>query len=667
MTYSSRNQLLALIRLLHDDLSAEAGVQLRAELAASLTLARQYQQVMQSVDGDLSADEQDEYQDQVPAELIAGFVDGTIDENQQQELVSHCWQSPLLLREIVMTWRAVHRPDDAVDATMSEAEMMQLALRTAVAESKGALKTERRTLMDDLSLASSVSAQSGSLQQWFRQPAMLVTTASLLVILAVVAVMYGTQDGDRPVVDHQEDLQNTDRNPSPQDVDDHSTTEDLVSDDRQPVDNKVVPDRQPDQNAPPDSVVNNPDREMLVQSVPPDNSPAPDESPDNVPEKPNIPDPSPTMTDSGRLLVAGWTADHGVVGVQQTDADQTWHGINSRAVLTMGRSDATTRLATLAGSRATLEMNSGFELVVDAHSMIDLFGELAADDQPTVVVSPNYGRCGLVGLTGTSQVAVRIGGLTIPIEVDGDNVAFGVDRQGDSVEFAVWRGEAVVSGHTVSRRCWLSMNRAGQFAEIEGRSEDADWYRGKLRREVIPTELAVALNNCSDMVAEALTFDAAGQPEMAFFATQAVLQFTPAQSRQLPVQLIGRLAGSHVEAQRQSLIEWILLTLKNRSIGRRQFLDEVCTAAGLDMTVHTDVRGWFIAALAERKPSLAELSKLSAGLRDQSSLFKRQCAKYFLQRILGDPLSEYDPAQPLNRATMNGINAKLRAWQQANQ
>lgn len=97
-----------------------------------------------------------------------------------------------------------------------------------------------------------------------------------------------------------------------------------------------------------------------------------------------------------------------------------------------------------------------------------------------------------------------------------------------------------------------------------------------------------------------------------------------------------------------------------------EVLQAVCQSIGLDLAQEPELGEWSAAAISRQRPLLRQLTQLYDGLRPQKPLFVRQSAKYFLQQILGDPLNEYDPWMSADRAAMNTIARKMRAWQQAN-
>ncbi|MHC4875604.1 MAG: hypothetical protein ACYTGL_03835 [Planctomycetota bacterium] len=131
--------------------------------------------------------------------------------------------------------------------------------------------------------------------------------------------------------------------------------------------------------------------------------------------------------------------------------------------------------------------------------------------------------------------------------------------------------------------------------------------------------------------------------------------------------LARKLAASNNEAHRLALVHWLITRFREDTVTGESDLRVICRVQQVDQSTATAMRSWFRSASAKLPPTTTQLTQLMTGLRDTSPLFTRQCAKYFLQQILNDPLSEYVPTAATNRTVMSTIARKVRAWQQSNQ
>ena len=121
-----------------------------------------------------------------------------------------------------------------------------------------------------------------------------------------------------------------------------------------------------------------------------------------------------------------------------------------------------------------------------------------------------------------------------------------------------------------------------------------------------------------------------------------------------------------MESVRHFLVYWMLLKLKHDRGRDPQLSDSLLQPIGFEIDQQEILKAWFLAASTDQSPTQQQLSELQTALRNTGPVFGRECAKYFLQAILSDPLTEYDPAAPNNRTALNSITQKMRAWQQKN-
>lgn len=100
MFSSPRNSLMTLLRLLQHDLSADEGLAVREQLAASLELARQFHRLSEMLAQPVPPENLLAHADQIGADKVADFVDGAMSVTEESEFVRLCLDSPSLLREL---------------------------------------------------------------------------------------------------------------------------------------------------------------------------------------------------------------------------------------------------------------------------------------------------------------------------------------------------------------------------------------------------------------------------------------------------------------------------------------------------------------------------------------------------------------------------------------
>ena len=187
-----------------------------------------------------------------------------------------------------------------------------------------------------------------------------------------------------------------------------------------------------------------------------------------------------------------------------------------------------------------------------------------------------------------------------------------------------------------------------------------------MRLNAVPRGLADSVNTANSALLAVVDFQNNDDRTVAFHATQVSLQCSGKGNPGVPDETIRRIAFSQIESERHSLVYWILMELKHDKGRDPQLLDSLLQPIGFEVDQQTILQNWFLAAAASQRPTLSHLTELQSALRNTGPVFGRQCAKYFLQMILSDSLSEYDPAAPNNRNALSSITRKMRAWQQSN-
>ena len=182
----------------------------------------------------------------------------------------------------------------------------------------------------------------------------------------------------------------------------------------------------------------------------------------------------------------------------------------------------------------------------------------------------------------------------------------------------------------------------------------------------LPTELSDPFNNAADLALEAARVRQSADPLTALVSTQITLHCSSSSDQPLSLTLARQIAASNNEVHRRALAQWLVTRFRENPVTGEADLKLICRSQQADLQTTTAMTGWFLAAAEGRRPTSAQLTELVRLLPDTSPVFTRQCSKFFLQQIMGDPLTEFDPAAPTSRAIQTAIAQKVRAWQQAN-
>ena len=499
---------------------------------------------------------------------------------------------------------------------------------------------------------------------------MAVATAAVLAIIAIVAIMLRERlpSPDNIVSDPpKENLPEIDPN-----------RESIVQDAPNPGLNGVAP-QSPDRVAPNTPMIS-PDpgkvRENMVD--------APVVNPGTIPiapQKPIVPDSdSPQRVPSAlAALVREWSDDGGIV-VVRSSSTAAWCGVKSSAAETIREASAEATVMTMQSSRAELSLVGTGKIIVDGESSVEIHAPESVITGPADVNKKessaslkfeghlllNYGRVVFNQIPAGKQFSVRIADVAYTLEATDENTIIGVDSTGEFPVFSVFRGEAIVDEHRLTRRVWGRAESIRGLTEFSDIADDQDWTRKRIASNAIPRSLADPVNSSDTTVMAVAELRTDENAAVAFYATQVLLQCSETVERPVSVDIIRKAAFSPTESIRHSLAYWLLLELKHDQGRDPQLIDALLQPIGFQVDQQSVLKEWFIAANAGQRPTQQHLTELQTALRNTGPVFGRQCAKFFLQTILADPLSEYDPAAPSNRTALNSITRKMRTWQQKN-
>ena len=671
MPQTALPNLVRMIRLLDGELSADEAAPLRRVIANDLRLAEQYQQLTRVLRQPMSPDELLRHADKVDPLAVADFIEGRMTEPAQTRFERECWASDSLLREVVATWRAeqeaaatgwetvtdervrsvvsslLKSPDVEWPPAMAESEGRQEVDREERSEVKTAPAPPARSL--DLP-AIVVTADSERVRPNSRRSTGKVVAAVGLVLALVVLVV---QFIGRPDVDQQARPGDPDREVSPESSDPPTiiVREGLEPNDALPDKGPVIPDS-PD---PKDGTGQNP----IVRNEP-GSTPMPD--------KP-VPDPGTPLPPPVEMVE--WSDIRGIVGVRDSTAS-AWSGMLNAKVADLWKSNARTQLLTLGNSAAAGKAVNGARLMAAADSLVEVSAErkrgsrnAVTDEELIPICEVQFGRLALVGLNEGQRVIVQAGGESFELRATRDETTIAIERDSQETVLAAYRGEATVDGHELTRRLFGRIDSAGSLSVFRPVRVN-EWTRAQPGPASLPAELCAAFNESADLVQTAASVRQSTDPVTGYVSTLIALRCSTSGSQPLPLSLARQIAGSGNEIHRQTLVQWLVARVLTNPAAGDADLTLLFRLQQVDRQTATMMTGWFQAAAEGRRPTAMQLTELTTGLRDPAPLFTKQCAKFFLQKILGDPLTEYDPRAPASRTALSSVARKVRAWQQAN-
>jgi hypothetical protein len=663
--------LIRMIRLLDGELSADEAAPLRRLIANDLRPTEQYQQLTRVLQQPMSSDDLLRHAGKVTPLSVAKFIEGRMTESEQARFERKCRTSNSLLREVVSTWRAEQEatatgwetvadervrsvvssllklPDVEPPPVMAESETRQKAVQENCPELKAAsilppVSTDLPQIV--------VAVAPEPVRPGPRRPkGKIFAAAAIMLALVLLVVQYI----GRPDVNQQARPGDPEREVSPENSDPPTmiVREEPEQKDALPDKRPVIP-KSPD---PKDGTEQNPIVRKEPSSTP-------------MPDKP-VPDPGVTLPPPVELVE--WSDIRGIVGVRDVAASE-WSGMLNAKAADLWKSNARTQLLTFANSAAAGKAVNGAWLMAAADSLVEISAErkqesrnAVTDEELIPICEVQFGRLALVGLNEGQRVIVRVGGESFEVRATRDETTIAIERDGQETVLAAYRGEAAVDGHELTRRKFGLVDSVGSMSVFRP-LQVYEWTRSQPGPTSLPADLCAEFNESEDLVQTAASVRQSTDPVTGYVATQVALQCSASGSQPLPLSLARQIAGSGNEIHRQTLVQWLVARVqRNPSTGDAD-LTLLFRLEQVDRQTETMMTGWFQAAAEGRRPTAMQLTELTTGLRDPAPLFTKQCAKFFLQKILGDPLTEYDPQTPASRTALSSVTRKVRAWQQAN-
>jgi len=593
-------------------------------------------------------------------------------EPAQIKFERECWASDSLLREVVSTWRAEHeaaatgwksvsanRVQAVVSSLLKELEVKQPSAVTeserrqeAVPEESSEQESVRVPPAEPLDVPQIVVATDpGPVRPRTRRSTGKILAAAGLVLALVVLVM---QFIGQPDVDQQAQPGDPDREVGPEDSDPPTM---IVREGPEP--NDASPDKGPvipNPSDPNDGTGQNP-----IVRKDPGTTPMPDKT---------VPDPRTPLPPPVELVE--WSDIRGIVGMRDSVASE-WSGLLNAKVADLWKSNARTQLLTLANSAVEGDAVNGARLMAAVDSLVEISARRkrgsrdapATDEELIPICEVQFGRLAFVGLNEGQRVIVQAGGESFEVHATRDETTIAIERDSQETVLAAYRGEATVDGHELTRRKFGRVDSAGSLSIFRPVRVN-EWTRAKPGPVSLPADLCAEVNEAANLIQKAASVRQSTDPVTGYVATQVALQCSASGSQPLPLNLARQIADSGNEIHRQTLVQWLVARVRqNPSVGDAD-LKLVFRLQQVDRQMATKMAGWFLAAAEGRRPTVMQLTELTTGLQGSAPLFTKQCAKFFLQKILGDPLTEYDPRAPASRTALSSVTRKVRAWQQAN-
>jgi hypothetical protein len=650
--------LILLIRLLHDDLPPDDGIRLRERLAEDLPLARRLQTLLQTIEDDQYATALLQPADDCHAEDVATFVERRMSDDRESAFEQQCWESSSLLKEVVSCWRARNQPAGILTVAISEQRMLDVA-------SKFLDKSDRLTvdLLDaDVRRANGVARRaSAKVTQSPRrkQAPVVIACLTVAVIVGGIVAFSGLLSDRRGPDAMAEDTgvvpesqiagqgktiagaHNNERNPdlTGQSGNDLPLSIEPGGQNESPIEHAVATD-----DAAANETGSGGDRAVIPTG--PLDVPRP--------ERPLLT--AATITDMKDI--------QGVIAVLNSDTKR-WQGVSSRPGRATWSSQRSVRLMSMIDSRGDVRLESFGGVVIDADTDLIISMREAAPPGDVPELRLLRGRFGMSLLPPDSHFVLDVNHHEISIAVR-EMANLTVDRSAGGVVVNVFRGALEINGSQVPRRSVARVRRDGQVSVLPDPLKAEEWHRDRDYRSALPIEICDRLNASDDLVRQATSVDVAADSQTAFLATQVLLQCSTATTKQLPLRNVQRLAMSHQEGQRHSLVHWLLTRLQQQPAATNRTIQQVCDQLKIGSQPSSMLKTWYSEAANGNRPTANHLRGLLTGLQNKDHIFVRQSAKYFLQSILGDPLNAFDPGRPTDRAAIQSVTRKLRAWQQAN-
>jgi hypothetical protein len=619
--------LLSMARLIAAPPDAPEQAELRAALATSAELRGRWALVQEAAalpasDG-LHA---------LPAEEIAAYVEGTLDQGAAVRIESEAWRSLPLIAEIVSACRFHGRTSELpeVSAALTR-RLLDMALS---AEARKIDRVQAEVLPPDGVPQVALQLSPGrrpAATAVARRPAALWAAAAAIVIAAGMLAIWVAQSG-RPgaqVVQPggQGDLTTGRPLPPP----------------------RPAPEREePVQPLPPDGAAAEPAAgESAMEDIGdegegPAASDGDESAPPLEPEAPPVPAPTPEApstalaTALAQRVEIDWRRIEGLLVAPE--------GTGGYITPMAGRLEAETNvlLATLPDSWAEGVLGSGGTLVLGPDTRIDL-GWSDDGAAPRIVLA--HGSVAVRDLRQGARVAFEVAGVPWTAEVENDQTTIAAVWDAARPTAVVGAGRAGIDGTTIG---------AGRQAAWNGRSwgppqavrGGLGWIARPPKAARVPPTVLASLRATDNVDRELAALYQHARPEV----RQVAVRWRAALDD-------GALWGALGDDDRAVRLAALQALSQRADDDPRQQAAWLAIAAGLnDPPLARSLRNWFALARQGASPTAAEAGAMFRGL-DHPALAVRQAAAWFLERFTSQTTS-YDP-----QAASADRQPGVRQWQ----
>ena len=646
MTTSPQADLILLIRLLHDDLSTAEGIAVRDKLADSLQFAERYRQMRSAVRQPASADNLFAGDGEPNVDNVAMFVDEMLNPAKQKEFEAACWMNPSLLHEVIATWRATHQPDTAINPRADFADRMLDVVRTAphtIAITSQTKPPRRKP----------ATATRPVRERPRRRAAPWMAVAWLLGALAVVVLMivaprFGHEDTVNDITDEETGSRRTK---------DTTIVENLPVADDGPL--ELILEEQP-----------------LVIADPPMTGDV-----DVVELDPGFPGDNPLPDTFARpsavAIIGRWKDVTGVVAVRGSSR-ATWHGIDSDSATAALDDSVADEVLTFANSLASADLSNGSRLSLGPETLIRIPGPASSgnsNDSSTRELELKYGRLAVLGLADQRHMHIVAGGRVLEIQAEDSDAEFTIEQSLDRILCAIISGTVRINDQRASAGNWLELD-ADRVTSVAAGHRSVEWINGPDSRHSIPAPISERLNKADNLRRESRALLGSQNMLVSQLAARVLIELADvSEPDAIPETFIRVGLESKAEVRRVALVQWTLSSMERRpdrtesiwgAILRHSTGNNGRRTPPMTEAARDELRDIYVAAIQRVDPDVNWLRQLAHQLQPTGHVFARQSAKYFLERILNEDLSEYNVENP-TRQSISAVTQKIRRWRNSGQ
>eukprot|EP00913_Durusdinium_trenchii_P028335 g26563.t1 len=550
LSYAAIARILGITENAEGCLSPAEGASVRERLASDPQLLEHWKTLTQAVQSPTPLNDGRDLAD-IDLELVAAFVEGTLNPHDALHFEHQCWNTPAALREVVATVRSTLSPHPADDLPAGFgtrlAEFVARELEPVPAgDSNVAANDASNNGSPNATSAAGAKAQNGRVNGHTKPPAFtaqqpravershrrrtLLTAIAAVVAFATVglatyfAVRQPSNDAKEPLTDNRDSEIREKQAPQP--------------------DEPQRPDRNPVYDK-------SPEPQVIVKTPPktPGGS-----SPDTVPlpkvKSPGIDDRKP-KPEEVRFVQAEWSDVSGVIAWRKQDADR-WSGV--RSAKTNGALRGPMTLRTLPAGWIRAQLKSGHEIVLNETTEVRFSARRRADksaDQTDIDVEHRHGQIAFAGLRTGDRIRMRSGEQTSELQADDNQSAVSLVRTEEGhVQIFVWSGrirvgdQSIAAGHAVR---W-SARRIGRQSRAMVQHR---WRRRPDRRSAMRNSIVDRLNKSDDLLAALSRNDRD-------YSTKDAIQSATMGFALDPVATVPVATASRIEARREAAIHWLL-------------------------------------------------------------------------------------------------------------